>query len=178
MDFRELMRELGELRMSGEGGSGDGRLSTRLSHLESEVASVVVKVDSLEENVRRIAKGVEVLGERFVDRTKPQWGVMASWASVLIALGALYTSMALNPVKEKQDWIFAGLQEHIATEGHLGMVKELKFVNEKVRNLDTVLQREMRLLDATSEEKISVMEQRFREELLRLEKRMDRGRVQ
>ena len=149
-------------------------LTKRLSRVESDVAGVLARLDSVEQSLERISVVLERLADRFTERIKPQWSVLIGLVMMIFTIGGVYSNLSLQPIKEKQQWIFEELQEHTKIEGHLGMKRNMEHTQEDLTKLDEVLQREMRLLDDTMEEKLKSVEERLVQSISNLDKTLQR----
>lgn len=74
-------------------------LGVRVSSMGNELIGVGVKVSALEKTSEKIVITLEALSNKFSEERKPQWGIIASWASVVLAIVVMYTTLSLEPLK-------------------------------------------------------------------------------
>lgn len=79
----------------------------RLGHLEKENASIVTSLESLTQSVNSLV--VDVRGIKAGGKTN--WGMLASWASVIIAVMVYHGNLTVSP-------LYKSIEHHIDLEGH------------------------------------------------------------
>lgn len=118
------------------------QLTSRVGRLERDVTALGANVESLTASVEKLNANVQHLSETVSQSTKADWKTLAAWASVVIAVVVYHGDLSLKPL-------------------------DLSFrdITAEVKQLDEVLQREMRLLDATSEAKIEHLDKTLQREM-------------
>jgi hypothetical protein len=101
--------------------NGDG-IESRVSRIESEIESLAQSVNSLTVNVGRIqdnlreelravsesmSKAVGALGDQVANRSRTNWGTIATVAAVSVTVVGLIGSMATQPMQRDIDQIKA-----------------------------------------------------------------------
>lgn len=146
-----------------DAGESYKELSSRVYGLESDVRNVTKAISDLSENVRR-------LSERVVEKSSTPWGTLGAWAGVVVMTIGGMGFLSLEPMKETLVEVKKQLHQHITLPSHAAAGQALEDLkndyqrsrtelvysdryikqefDKKVEALDTVLQREMRLLDA------------------------------
>lgn len=162
--------------MSNRETHGDETLFRRLGKLEQENASIVTNLENLTKAVTNLAHDVQSIK----DGTRTNWGVLASWASVVVAIMVYHSNMLISPLKES-------FKDHTELEGHTQALilhaktderlKELKEatmrtesrMDKMLNTLDSNLQREMRDLDSVLQREIQLNDESIRQKVIGLE---------
>lgn len=124
-------------------------LNRRLGHLESEVAGIGTKVDSLEKGLERVVSAVEGLSQQVGSAGRTDWKTIFAGAAILMSIGTLalapmYKRMDEQKYSTRKQWDI--IRNHVAEEGHAPMRIRVGSVEDDVKHLDEILQREMRIL--------------------------------
>ena len=133
----------------------------RLSRLEAVVEGLSADVD-------RIARSVGELTRTVSNRQQTPWATMAAWAAVIISVMALAGSGYVRDMgRQEQKLMSVGvsIQEHFQGKGHAQTIAGVKNNKEGIRNLDTSLQREMRLLDDRQVGSVASLDARLQTEM-------------
>lgn len=123
-----------------EDGQGQGK---RIGSLESNVQALSHTVGSLESDVRNIVQSVNDLAgmvRELARNDKTNWGVLASWASAIIALLGVFGYLALTPLQKRTDIAEVVLREHLMQEWHPGAKISMDAMSEEIKLRHEVLQ--------------------------------------
>lgn len=120
-------------------------MPTTEHELASEVASIGAQVKSLAGVVESLARKVEGMATN----QRPQWGILAAWASAILGLVALGGQIA---IREPMDLMRADMKDRAITNA------------AGITALDNTLQREMRALDATIFARLDALDKRVQAE--------------
>lgn len=138
----------------------DEQLYTRIGALEQDTASMSADIKHMAQIVNTL--GVKI--DSLITGNKTQWGVLATWASVVVAVMIYHSSLATQPIQQRIDVIS----------------KELSDVEDKAENyrerLDDVLQREMRDLDTALQREIHLNKAHLEEKINSIEKEINQIR--
>lgn len=138
--------------MTGSSQSLESRVAKLEGQLSQLVATVTEFIGASEIWRNDISKTINKLGESLADKTRPNLGVMASWAGVVIAIiGAVALPMASNSSKESA-------RHDVA-----------------IRDLDTKLQREYQLMSDKITQSVENVNSRSAERHLEAVKESDRN---
>jgi hypothetical protein len=161
-----------------ETNSSMDRIHHRLGMLEQENASINSDIKNIVSAVRDLASDVKAIK----DGSRTNWGMLAAWATVIIAIMVYHSSLTMEPLKhaleDHESWKAHPfvLERHAKTEERskrfenklieldIDLQREMRDVakvNEvTIKSLDTMLQREIRLINATTLENISAVSDR------------------
>jgi len=139
-----------------------GRVAVLETGLESLANTVKALANTVEKEATENRRTVEALGDKIAQSQKTPWGVLAAWASVIVAVGALLVASLSNEVdtvrlSEKETRI--ALNEKITDWAiwRENLVRELATYEEAQRWLEKLdLERSKRL-----EQKIDELIQRI-----------------
>lgn len=151
--------------MSGSSRADD---SARLSHVEQEVAGLKTDVAHIRHSQDNIEDALRDISKRIAENNRPQWATYAAWASVLIVMAAAFGSGYVDDLKDVEgevDVVEARFRQHEQLGGHRPMQQRIGALEDEVVKLDTVLQREMRLLDDTMSVRIEQMDETLQREM-------------
>ena len=165
---------------------------------DDEIGSILSRMSSLEtgyeglsRDVHNIAKSLEGfasetrtaikdLASRISDSHKTPWGVLASWAAVVLSFVSVIGGLVAYGINGRIDNLARGNREltkdFIAhtSNGHPRNVVAATVRNkERIEQLDTVLQREMRLLDQEGAAKLADLDKRLQLEMRLLQQIRD-----
>ena len=151
----------------------------RISEVEVSVAEVATSVQQLQYQMKDLVTSIHSIRDNFnntvqhiSDSSKARLGPMITAVSVGVMIIIAFMSLLMNGYVRDQNRnessikdLFHSYHEHTMTDGHTAMLQRVESLEEGVINLDTVLQREMRLLDARGEEKAQATRERVEMEL-------------
>ena len=155
-----------------------GNTDAKIASLDSEVSYIKHDVEELRgefSSLRKaVSEGFENINEALGRAQSTNWPVLFGGISlILVIIGMFFNSYAadLGRIEANQKQIMEdmsiGIQDdhdHALMEGHLPMQLRVEALEEATINLDTVLQREMRLLDDETQAQIQALGQRINSE--------------
>lgn len=145
-----------------------------LGSLESRVATHSVEIDSLNSRLDRIEKGIEGIADKMGERSRTNWGTLAAWAAVIIAVMGLYSSGYVRDLGEQAGRLESLQEREIQNTTDLARANEVLSRHDKlILDIDTMLQREMRLLDEVLQREIHLNRQLVERDIGRLEALID-----
>lgn len=116
----------------------------RLSHVETIVAGLSTAMSSLRADIEKVARSIEKLSEK--QSVGTPWGVLASWAGVIITIMMLIGSGYVRDINRI---------ERTAIEWDTRIQKDINIV-------DVTLQREMQLREEYIKTRFKDLEERLR----------------
>lgn len=146
----------------------DHRLPERVARMESDVAALR---GSIEQLAQAMSAGFAEV-KKAIPSGRTEWSVLAGWAAVILTIvgmvgGSVGFSIARNA--DRLEGQVSGIQAR-----ELGLAFERGKLAERIDNhgealtqLDTTLQREMRLLDSAMEAKLIDLDARLQGEIAR-----------
>lgn len=151
----------------------------RVSSLDGRVASLESDVANLTRSVDRMVESVDRLSNRVTRSGATNWGVLGTWAGVLLTACALVGGLVAYGLNTKIDSILEAHQRHVDLPGHPWAIQQharheerfdrafyqISDVDEDIKDLDTVLQREMRLLDQNTVTRLTDLDVRLQNEM-------------
>ncbi len=160
-------------------------------HLSNEVAGLKSDYEHLRDAVTRgfedqgrimsrLSEKLERTGK--IDFTNI-WAGLSFFAFIIVAIGTLGAYGINNKIDNFVEDLKAHTSQpaHIHAMGQLGrdgeklnaVINDVDEFDDKISNLDTVLQREMRLLDASGDEKVNGLDARLQQEMKLIQKGND-----
>lgn len=147
--------------------------------LEERVSAMESDIRALSHNFESFSADIKAAIGRMQDHRRTSWPALASWAGVILMI----VTMAGSGYVRDQARIEKALIkltdshiEHMSEDGHRAMMQrvssveeELKDIRGEIKDLDAILQREMRLLDDAVVEKIEAMDAKLQQEMRRLD---------
>ncbi len=137
----------------------------RLSKLEQAV-------EGLESGFKHVLD--ELRGLR-IDLTKSQrtpWGTLGTWAGVVLTAAGLIGGLVAYGLNGKIDYLLENQQAHAEIEAHPGQLRNqgeneqrIHHLEKSIEQLDTVLQREMRLLDSETDTRVEQLDRMLQREM-------------
>lgn len=136
--------------------------------LASQVAALAADVTSLKASVQQL-----------LSAQKTQWGPLASWAGVIFAIGSVVVGSIYLQLRETNDMaknthtlLFEreherGRRDQMIDDTVTRLETLTAAMSAADKDLDEVLQREMRLLNATTDEKVNALDMRLQSEISR-----------
>lgn len=80
----------------------------RIDEIDDDLRSLTLKVGQLESNVGNIArnmgemnKTLKTLNQKISQNGQTDWGVLASWATVIISVMSMFGYLTMNPVTDE-----------------------------------------------------------------------------
>ena len=70
------------------------KVETDLGEVKQELAGVTVSLNSMSQTLNQVAAG-------FQARAATDWKALASWATVILAVVGVFSTLALSPIKER-----------------------------------------------------------------------------
>ena len=127
-------------------------LYRRVGTVERELAAVQTDIAYIRNDLGALKGAIEGVAQSLTQSTKTPWGVLASWASIILAVVVFYSSLNTDPIRKNLGFIRADVQanaEELARRAwDIAADKErLNNAEKYITKLDETLQREMRLLD-------------------------------
>jgi len=169
-------------------------LEPRVTALETSITSLTEDVRSLGRSLERYADStttqITELSSKFSASQKTPWGVLASWAGVVLVIVGMAGSSFIKDILDIEDRVGViekNYLEHVMTQGHPALIARVDSIErdilrgdasskerhleqaEAIKNLDIVLQREMRLLDETTQAELLALDQRLQLEMALLD---------
>jgi hypothetical protein len=141
--------------------SGDGsefkKLYDDVAELQAEMRGLRVELNSQSDKMTEISSTLHAVAAA----SKTNWGTLAAWATVIVGAMVFYTNLSREPLAQS-----------------VRQAKELALIYyqqqaDKVEDLDAVLQREMRQLDDTIDERIQSLDGEVAVNTARTEKQGD-----
>lgn len=135
-------------------------LDSRLQTVEKAIAGQEAALIALGDNQRHLSQRVDDIGKSLTskldristnmgDSNKTNWGVLASWLGVATTIMIYHTNLTVAPLSKS------------ITELDTALQREIRLINNttesKVSNLDSRLQREMTLLADRQEAEIDAL---------------------
>lgn len=151
-------------------------LFTRIGQVEQQIAGLASTVEGIAESVqqsnRQIARLADDTRTTLERRTQTQWSPLIGAAGLIIAiLGSLFSVVAFNQDKRIDEVVAvvkslsSDFHNHEKSYGHLATTKSVEAHTKELASLDTVLQREMVLLNSEIKATIEGNERRLQEEM-------------
>jgi K+/H+ antiporter YhaU regulatory subunit KhtT len=159
---------------------GDGRLNSRLTALETDVAGLKTDVGYIRQHLDSFGRQMTDLAHVLRDKEQTDWKTVFAGLAIVISIGTLALAPMykdLRNFRDSQRRQWDRIHDHAAIDGHRPTMIRIqaleKAVNrgreelkEEIKDVDEVVQREMRILD-------SAMQNRFDKEDERLQMEMD-----
>lgn len=154
-----------------ESGDRIDRLTTVVESLSSEVVKVArleAVVESLAGDISKVNSSIERLGESVTKGSKTDLSMLASWAGVIVVLIGMAGSGYVRDLEKNEARVTTNSQVLVDyLREDTSKVTEQAVIHNKdaITNLDTVLQREMRLLDAEASAQLGALDSRLQTEM-------------
>ena len=133
----------------------------RIGKIEAEQASISTSIDQLSSSIKEIAGKINEMQ----NNTRTDWGILAGWATVILAIvgmmGAGFIHQPMAQMEKIQSKLAEDFAAHVSIDGHGVMIERTKNLEGRIVDLDTVLQREMRLLDNKIDAHIEAINERM-----------------
>lgn len=71
-------------------------LPERLSQVEADLSGIGIEVAGLKEGISRVMSSLSDISKRMSQSDKPQWGVLASWAGIILTILAILGNSVRN----------------------------------------------------------------------------------
>jgi hypothetical protein len=140
----------------------------RISRLETEVAQLQTDVSYIRTSIDRQTHTIDNLATRFAENNRPQWSTYASWAGVVLILIGAYGAGYIS-VQDRHtlriDQLAEAFRKHELSPGHPALVQGLVSTQESIKQLDSTLQREMRLLDGELDSRVTGLDDLLQREM-------------
>lgn len=142
-----------------------------MAELESRVATLESEVTNLVRSVNRIGESIDKLSIKVSAGGQTNWGVLASFGTLIVIIVATLGTLALLPVRASLETSLGQFREHEQKESHPAAdvaLKELRrnYDETKVnlRNQDDALQDEMRRINDATKELLDEMNKGLQDE--------------
>ena len=143
----------------------------RIAHLESTVTGISTRIDGIDKALEHQTHALNSIATKLSNRGT-DWKMLASWASVLIALMTVIGGMAMLPMRERvlslestSSKFVQMFHDHELKDAHPVMIERVDRLEKDLEKLDIVLQREMRLLDDVASERVEKLDVVLQREL-------------
>lgn len=130
------------------------------------------RIDALSYTVEKLTieihDGISKISKEVAAAQKTPWPTLASWATVVILLiGAIISPFIrdLTKLETTQSIFQTSLEKHKELDGHKPTTQRLGSLESSVEHLDANLQREMRLLDETTNVRIANLDEMLQREM-------------
>lgn len=146
----------------------DSFIFNRFNELEREVAGISTAVRGIEDQYHSLIRVVENLRNDFRTGSQTDWKTVIAAIALIVTIGALALAPVYQSTREisaYQKQIQNELRRHKENDGHRPMTQRVKALEAGVDKLDNVLQREMRLLDQESIDRIQYLEKILHREI-------------
>lgn len=140
----------------------DDDLSQRVAATESDLRHVREDVEKLSDEVHSgfsgLNRGLTDLGDKLSAKDRTPWGVVISAITLMVTIisliGYLGVAMPLQGLAAEVSGQSEMLFDHITSAGHPAITEKVESNSVSITDLDTTLQREMRLLDRAMQESL------------------------
>lgn len=140
-----------------------------MEEMQERIGRIEATVESLAKNVEDVAQSVRLLAGEINKVGKPQWSPMISAGALVVAIiGGLIALGSKGPLENLSDLKTEAImtrQKNFDHEYAYGSLNEWRLnTDERIERLERRLKEEMRLLDATQDQRLTYTEA----ELLRI----------
>ena len=141
-------------------------IQKRISELEHDVGSIKTDVAALSVQMESNSRVLSSLGAK-IDALVTHIGQAgrADWKTVIsaVALAVTIGTLALAPMYRDLSRLDSEVKNHVALEGHDVALEKHRQITDRVGQIDTVLQREMRLIAQRIDSETSILERQMLE---------------
>jgi hypothetical protein len=111
--------------------------SQRLSHLETEVASIKTTVYSQNKKLEGIEKGLDKISDKVAAKST-DWKTLAAWASLILGLTIYHGNLTLKPINSSINTLDSTLQRDMRLLDEINAVKLESIYKDVKRNTETL----------------------------------------
>lgn len=134
----------------------------RISRLEAAVATLAEGQANTQHTLNQLSDEVRTGFTRLQDRhAQKPWGILAAWAGVIIT----FVGVAAAPFAWGLVRVYETQASHLLSDGHPAMVQRVVSLENGLHDLDTTLQREMRILDERAITEVGRLDQMLQREM-------------
>lgn len=145
---------------------------SRIARLETVVTNIHEDLTALNKNVSHLATetrdAIKVMSDKISESQKTPWNTLGTWAAVVISVIVLGGSGFVRDLNRIDSDHYVGaerLRTHELSLGHPALIQRVDSVEKDLGNMDTTLQREMRLLDAKGAADLEALDIRLQREM-------------
>jgi DNA repair exonuclease SbcCD ATPase subunit len=133
---------------------------SRIGKIEQEQAAIVQALKSVQTTLSGLADKVT----NIQDGNRTNWGTLAAWASVVVAIMVYHGNITMQPISEMSKIRHDMQQEDIEKLDKV-LHREMKLIDQenqiRLDGLEKILQREIHLTKGISDERIKGIEKRL-----------------
>jgi len=148
----------------------DQKFDQRLSRLEATVEGLAGEVNNTVKSINRLAEVVSRRGET-------QWPVLIGAVTLVLGIvgsvGFVGVGQPMQEVKADLHRLMEKQHAHELLPGHAATIHSVSIIEDGLRDFNTVLRREMRLLDEVLQTKAMLSDQVLEERLNTIREKFD-----
>ena len=124
--------------------------TTRVSSVEDDLRNVALKVGGLESDVKNVTTAVNNMSDsmrhltqKISSQYQTNWGVLGSWAAVLLTAVGAMGYMSMQPINDSVSELKFKQYAHFQKEGHIGLTKEIEALRREIGLSDNRMEKDI-----------------------------------